>query len=185
MDIQKKEPIIFIIAGKANAGEDTTSSVIKNYATLKGKSSINLTFSTYVTQYAKEITDWTKEDNKRSVAFLQSLGTEIIRNKIDNEFFIKRIMQDIEVYSYFFDIISISDARFPEELEVISKTFKNVYKIKIDRPNYNNHLSNIEQHHRTETALDNYNNYDYVVNNDGSIEDLALKIYGILDKIIK
>lgn len=185
MEIQKKEPIIFVIAGKADAGEDTTSMVIKNYASLKNKSSINLQFSYYVKSYAKEIVGWNKDSNNRHVSLLQTIGTDIIRNKIDNDFFIKRILGDIEVYSYFFNIISISDARFPEELDRISNTYKNVYKIKLERPNYNSQLSSNEQSHKTETALDNYNNFDFVIKNDGSIEDLALKIYAIMDTIIK
>lgn|SRR5574344_71863 len=182
MNIEKKNPIIFVIAGKANAGEDTSASVINNYATLKGKRAINLTFAYYVETYAKQISDL--KDAHSSVSFLQTLGTDIIRKQIDNDFFIKRILGDIKVYSYFFDIITISDARFPEELDAIAQNFSNVYKIKVDRENFNSHLTNIEQQHLTETALDNYNNYDFVIDNDGTIEDLALKVYAILDKLI-
>ena len=34
--------------------------------------------------------------------------------------------------------------------------------------------------HRTETDLDNYANYDYVIENDGSLEDLKEKVNDIL-----
>lgn len=39
-----------------------------------------------------------------------------------------------------------------------------------------NILTEKEKQHITETALDNYNDYDYVINNDGSIEELESKL---------
>jgi hypothetical protein len=184
MDIKKREPIIFIIAGKANAGKDTTADIIDNYAMLKELKAVNLQFSSYIKMYAKVISGWNGEEETKPRSLLQELGTEVIRNKIDNNFFINRIVGDIEVYSYYADLITISDARLPEELDTIAKEFKNVYKLKINRPNFNNHLTTDEKHHRTETALDNYNNYDYIIENDGTIEDLSIKVNEIVEKII-
>ena len=47
-----------------------------------------------------------------------------------------------------------------------------------------NNLSGNEKVHRTETALDNYNDYDYVIENDGSIEELSIKVEDIIKDII-
>ena len=53
--------------------------------------------------------------------------------------------------------------------------FSNVVSVHITRKDMNI-LTETEKQHVTETALDNYNEYDYVINNDGSIEELESKL---------
>jgi hypothetical protein len=185
MEIEQKKPIIFIIAGKANCGKDTTAEIIDNYAMVKNLKAVNLQFSYYIKMYAKVLTGWTGEEETKPRSLLQQLGTDVIRDHIDNYFFINRIVGDIKVYSYYCDLITISDARLPEEVDTIANTFDNVYKIKIERPGFENNLTATEKKHRTEIGLDNYTNYDFVIQNDGTIEDLNNKIKDLLDKLIK
>ena len=184
MELKKKNPIIFIVSGKANSGKDTTCELINNFIRLRELKSINLQFSSYIKMYASNISGWDGSEDSKPRTLLQQLGTDIIRKNIDNDFFINRIIGDIKVYSYYFDVITISDARFPEELDSISNNFENVIKINIVRPNFENNLDNTERKHKTEVALDNYNNYDYVIVNDGTIEDLNIKIKNIISEVI-
>lgn len=184
MELKQKNPKIFIISGKANSGKDTTCELINNYIKLKGLNSINLQFSSYIKMYAKVISGWDGQEDTKPRSLLQKLGTSIIREKIDNEFFIKRIIGDIKVYSYYCDAITISDARLPEEIDSIYNEFENVIRINIERPNFNNNLNEIEKKHRTEVALDGYNSYDYILINDGSIEDLNEKVKKIVDEVL-
>lgn len=184
MEIKKRDVKIFIVAGKANSGKDTTCELINNYVKLKEKNAVNLQFSSYIKMYAKKISDWNGNEDTKPRSLLQELGTEVIRNKIDEDFFIKRIIGDIEVYSYYTDVITISDARLPKELDSIKNSFNNVYKIKIERPSYENNLNNKEKNHITEIALDDYNSYDYVIVNDGTVEDLNKKVIKIIDEVI-
>ena len=60
-----------------------------------------------------------------------------------------------------------------------------MYKISIERPNFNNNLNNTEKKHITEVALDNYDDYDYKLVNDGTIEDLNKKIIKMVDEVLK
>lgn len=184
MELIKKEPIIFIVSGKANSGKDTSCDLINNYVKIKNKKSINLQFSSYIKMYVKAISGWDGSEDTKPRTLLQMLGTDIIRAKIDNNFFIERIIGDIKVYSYYFDVITISDARFPEEIESIYKEFTNVFRIRIERPDFVSNLDCKEKSHRTEIALDDYNGYDYVVINDGTIEDLNNKLKNIIDEVI-
>lgn len=70
----------------------------------------------------------------------------------------------------------ITDLRFPNEANAIKA--KDGILIRINRPNNTIETSGIQQH-ASETALDDYK-FDYVVENDGTIEDLIFKI----DKIV-
>ncbi len=184
MELKQRNPKIFIVSGKANSGKDTTCDLINNLIRLKELTSVNLQFSSYIKMYAKVISGWNGEENTKPRSLLQEIGTSIIRDKIDNEFFIKRIIGDIQVYSYYCDAITISDARLPEEIDSIYENFDNVIRINIERPNFDNNLNNREKMHRTEIGLDGYNNYDYVIINDGTIEDLNKKIEKLIDEVL-
>lgn len=184
MEFKERQPKIFVVSGKANSGKDTTCEFINNYIKLKELKSVNLQFSSYIKMYAKVISGWDGSEDTKPRTLLQQLGTDIIRNKIDNEFFIKRIIGDIKVYSYYFDVITISDARLPEEIDMIYENFDNVIRVRVERPNFENNLNDTERKHRTETALDNYSNYDYTIINDKTIEDLNEKIKKLVDEVL-
>lgn len=172
---------IYIIAGKARHGKDTIKDFI--HKIYDDKKCINLSYGSYIKEYAMKISDWDGSDETKPRTLLQELGTDIIRNKIDEHFFIKRLCDDIKVYSYFFEVATISDARFPDELDIPREMFDDVIIIKVVRSNFETPLSSKEQVHRTETALDNYDNYDYVIENDGTLDDLEEKVKKIVEKV--
>lgn len=174
---------IYVISGKARHGKDTVALDIKEIYEDKGLKVINLAYGSYIKEYAKKISNWNGSEESKPRELLQELGTDVIRKKIDNDFFVRRICEDIKVYSYYFDIITISDARFPNELEWPKKNFDNVINIRVIRDGYDSLLSEKEQKHLTEVALDEYNNYDYVIHNDGTLEDLKIKVSDVVRKV--
>lgn len=173
------DTLVFVISGKAKAGKDTTAGFIKKYASLHNLKAINLQFSSYIKMYAKSITDWDGSEENKPRVLLQELG-EDIRSNIDKYFFINRIIEDIKVYSKYYDIITISDARLPEELDKIKEKFAKAYKLHIIRPNFNPYKSDLEKNHPTELALDTYQDYDKVFMNDDTLESLNEKIVDYL-----
>lgn len=178
-----KEPIIFIVCGKARSGKTTVTEIIKKYYQNKNIKCVNLMYAESIKNYAKKIIDWDGKEETKPRTFLQQLGTEIIRNKIDDDFFIKRMLDDIKVYSYFFDVVTISDARFIKEIEEPKKQFNNVVVIKILKPNFVSDLTQSELNHSSENGLNDYDNYDYVISNDATLEVLEQKVFDLLDKI--
>lgn len=174
---------IFIISGKARHGKDTTAELIDKYFENKGQKVINLQYSSYLKDYAKKITGWDGSEESKPRELLQYLGTEFIRKEIDKFFFVKRMIEDLKVYSKYFDVATISDARMVEEIDEIKKEFNDVCAIKVIRPNFDNGLSTEQQKHATEIALDNYDKIDQVLLNDGTIEDLKKKIEDLMEVI--
>ena len=175
---------IFIIGGKARQGKDTFCSMIRSYYKSKNIKTINLQFSSYIKEYAKRIAKWDGDETDKPRELLQEIGVKILREKIDPLFLVKRMINDIKVYSNYFDVITISDARAIDELEMIKKEFENVTTIRLTRPNFDNGLNEKEKNDFTETNLDNYHNFDYEIVNDGTIEDLKEK-FNELMKVIK
>lgn len=165
---------IILIGGKANSGKDSTAEFIDNYYREKGLDVVNIQIAYYIKMYAKQIAMWDGDNETKPRQLLQDLGTELIRKQIDEYFFIKRIIQDIDVYSRYFDVITISDGRLPEEFKEIKKAYPETISLHITRPGYVSHLTKDQKAHVTESLVDDIN-YDYEIVNDSTLEELKIK----------
>ena len=164
LDVKYKDPIIFLFTGKARHGKDTAANFLKEYFELDNKKVIFSQYSKYIKFYCKEMYDWDGREETKPRELLQQLGTEVIRNKLNKaEMFIERQVDDIEIYSYFYDAIMVSDIRLPREIEGLKEKYKKIVVINIYRPNFESDLNNEQKKHITETAMDNYKDYDYKI----------------------
>ena len=125
------------------------------------------------------------EKKTKPRSLLQMLGTDIIRKRIDNDLFIKRMIDDVAVYGYFFDVITVSDGRFVDEVVKLKEAYPNTVVIHVYRPNFESGLKKEELAHATEHGLDHFHDYDYEILNDGTLEDLRKKVFDILERIEK
>lgn len=184
MNLKTEQPQIYIISGKARSGKDAVAKVIKTVCEENNLKYINLQYSSYIKEYAKRISDWDGSDETKPRTLLQQLGTEVIRQQIDEMFFVKRIISDIKVYSNFFDVITISDARYKEEIELPKEEFESVISISVIRPSGESSLTDEQQQHLSEKALDGYDKHDYVISNDKELSDLENKTREILESTL-
>lgn len=179
MEFTKKNPKIIILSGQAQSGKNETANIIKEYYENKNKKTVILAYAKYLKDYAKEIINWDLKEETKPRELLQQLGVELIKNQIDENMLINRIKEDIKVYEYFFDVIIIADARFESEIEEIRN--KNTTVIKIEGKE--NNLTQDQKNHITETALNNYNNYDYIIENKKTKKELKEQIEKIMEEI--
>lgn len=145
--------------------------------------------------------DWWKIENEILTPrkLLQLLGTECGRQIIHPNIWVNSTMVDYKLYrntsiklikyptteneawlemyptNHIYPNWIISDVRFPNEVKAIKK--KNGILIRVERESINT-----EDQHESETALDNYNDWDYIIQNNGTIEELTFKINEILIK---
>jgi hypothetical protein len=104
---------------------------------------------------------------------LQLLGTECGRQIIHPNIWVNALFADYDTSSnYDFNWI-ITDVRFPNEVQAIKD--KGGIVIKINRD------SDVVDNHSSETALDNYDGFDFVVDNNGSIDDLTNNLIKIIN----
>ena len=88
-------------------------------------------------------------------------------------------------YNFTSRCVIVSDVRFIEEIKIIKDNFKNVISIGVIRPNYKSDLTKEQEKDITETALDDYNDYDFKIINDKSEVELYNNTLDILKKIEK
>ena len=76
----------------------------------------------------------------------------------------------------------ITDIRYPFEIEYFRENFDNVFVVNVRR---DRELNNVSNQHYSERALDNYEEFDYIINNDYSLEKYKLDIENVLYNIFK
>lgn len=156
---------IYLVAGKAGSGKSEVAKIIKEHYLGLKKRIIITEYSKYLKFYANEVLGWNGQ-NPKPRKFLQDLGVTIRENMDMPKMLINRMIEDIKVYSLYYDIVIISDVRFPDEIEEMKKVFKDVYSIYVVNQFGASELSLDEQTHITETALENYDNFDITITND-------------------
>ena len=184
MEIINKKPTISLLSGKARNGKDTIAGFLKKFYEADGKKVIYSRAGKYIRYYAIEMTGWDGSEETKPRDLLQELGTEVIRNKLNKkEMFIQRQLDDIEIYSYFYDAIIVPDIRLPREIDSVKEKFDNVVTIEVNRINFDSSLTGNQKKHITETAMDNYKDFDYIVTND-TLEKLEEDIYKIYREVV-
>jgi hypothetical protein len=199
--------MIISVSGKIGSGKDTVASIIMELADDKtwevkkwaGKLKEVATLLTGIPKEKFEDQEfkktnlgpeWNINSNPMTVRdLLQLLGTEAMRNGLHTDTWVNALMSEYKtsngvatqedgeekgVVADKFWIIT--DTRFPNELAAITR--ENGIAIKVVRDSGNQ----IGTTHSSETALDHVENWDYVIENHGTRDELRKKIFNILRK---
>lgn len=157
---------VYLICGKARHGKDTTANFMKEYYESLGKKPCIMHIGNYIKHFAKDYFGWDGKEETKPRELLQELGTGIIREKMNKPFFFTtRLLEDIEVLENFYDCILIADVRLPLEIEEIKKKYQDSTVIRVNRVDFESELTSKQSKHVTEIALDEYQNYDYILEN--------------------
>lgn len=201
---------IILLSGKKGAGKDIVSDIL-GYDTYHFadalKTSAGRTFNinqsffydrdlkdSALLQYPVQLTDATtrsimslfidsvwvtdegiKYHTPRTLALIEGA----MRRLIDKDYWVKKTLADVESDMKIYDeqVAVIADWRFPNEAEYIKDNFKGqTITVRVNRPGFDN------SHDASETALDDYN-FDYVIDNDKSLEWLKSEVDTFLRKI--
>lgn len=171
---------IFLVAGKAGSGKKEVAKLIREYYAYKMEDSAVTSFSKYIINFTKELTDWDGSPGNKPRDFMQKLGDNI--RATDPYYFTKSMIQDISIYEKYVNDLVICDVRMPEEIDEIRNNYDDVYAIYVENQFSPSKLSLEQQAHITETALENYADFDYTIAND-TLQNLRDKIFKLLEDI--
>lgn len=116
------------------------------------------------------------EWNNMSVrTLLQKVGTEAMRDVIHNDVWVNALFSDWERTKHLSWVIT--DVRFENEAKAIKERGGIVIRINRKGKEYTGN-------HPSEISLDNYQDFNHVVENDGDLVDLYSKIETLLQPII-
>ena len=169
---------IFLVAGKAGSGKNEVAKLIKEYYIYKLEECAITSYSKYIKNFALELTDWDGTPANKPRDFMQKLGDKI-REK-DPYYFTSNMIKDMEIYEEYVKNLVVADVRMPEEIEEIKENYDEVYAIYVVNQFGSSKLTVEQQSHITETALEDYNEFDYTIAND-TFESLHDKVFKYLD----
>lgn len=188
--------MIIGMVGRARSGKDTFAQLLKEaFKDLTGEEYIFMAYAGVLKENVGEsfnladeqlYGDYKEMPDERYPKGDDSgywTGREIMQaygdfhRSIDPNYWIKKVVDKIEKECY--SNVLITDIRYPNELSVIN-TFSGV-SIKIvreDAPEIHG------SQHSSETSMDNVSEYDFVVNNSGTIEELKEVAYSLAHRLV-
>lgn len=171
---------IFLLSGKTESGKGEVARLIKEYYIYNYKKCAITNFGKYIENFVEELTDWDGNSLTKKVVDFQSIGSKI--RSINEDYLINNLIQDMNIYEHFVDNVIISDVLLPREIDSFKNVFDEVYSINIENQFKASDLTIKEQINLTEIALENYNDFDYLIVND-DLEGLKDKVFKILEEI--
>ena len=157
---------IYLLVGKAGSGKSYVANILKE----KLPNSVITNLSKYIKLFALELGLWDGNDNNKPRTFLQTTGDKL--RAVDENILSKRMLDDIKVYEKInIKNVIISDVRLIKEINCLKNSNNNVITIKVTSQKSNRKLTIEEQNHLTEIELDNYQDYDYLIENNDKINE--------------
>lgn len=158
---------IILINGKAESGKDFVASSMKRYCSSLGKEAIIIKFGDLLKKYIDLLWGWDENKNEQGRELLQTTGEGFKNVLNDRKFWAKRLSEIVDyiLSIEYIDFLIISDWRFPEEFEYITKKYKDtceIYTVNVKRGNFENHLTESQKKHISENAIDGFQ-FDFVV----------------------
>jgi hypothetical protein len=154
-------------SGKISAGKDTAAEYLISKHSGSKHSFAKPIYD--IMHYAQRVCGFPQEKDRQ---FLQVIGTEWARSKDDNVW-VKTAIRNTPMLGNVF----LTDLRYPGELHALK--MNDWFTVRIKRPlQDNDRLGSGSHTHTSETALDNTpdSEYDYVIDNDGTLEDFYEKL---------
>ncbi len=171
------------ISGKAQNGKDTSAEIFKKELVNRGHSVLVIHQADLLKYICKAFFNWNGEKDEAGRTLLQQVGTNVIR-KVEPDFWVNFIAKVTGFFKDTWDYIIIPDTRFPNELEKLKADDANVYHVRVIRKDFKSPLTEEQQRHPSETALDGVES-DFTLINDKDIDGLYGGIVSILDAIEK
>lgn len=179
---------VILISGKAQHGKDTFAEFFKMVASSHSKKCLIIKYGDILKFVAKKYFDWNGEKDLAGRTLLQTLGTDVVRKNNENAW-VNCVMEIVMGLKTEFDYVLIPDARFQNEIEAWKDVNIPSISVRVNRYDNNlepfdNKLSNEQKRHPSETSLDNYDKFDYIIKNitETDLQSEAQRIYKELEE---
>ncbi|MGN0014925.1 MAG: AAA family ATPase [Candidatus Gastranaerophilaceae bacterium] len=167
---------IITLSGKQFCGKDTVAKILLER--LEGFRRIGLADAIKI-KYANKTGLTVEEIEKNKSKYrpdLIALGNE--GRAINPDYWINTILEQN-------NNVIVPDVRMPHEVERFKEN--NAFCIRVEASQEARSKRGVlsRENDYTEIALDNFNNWDFVIDNEGSYEELQAKIDGLISAILK
>lgn len=165
---------ILAISGHAQHGKDTIAGLLRDSLKADGKRVLVTHYADLLKYMCRTFFDWDGSKDEKGRHILQYVGTDVIR-KQSPDFWVDFVASVLTYFHEHWDWVLIPDSRFPNEINKLISNGFDVTHIRVVRPNFQSPLTEEQQKHPSETALDDIQP-DFYIYNEGSIAELQAKI---------
>lgn len=161
---------LICISGKAQNGKDTLASYMLGAFEDHGKSVLIFHYADLLKFICEKYFKWDGQKDEKGREMLQRVGTDVIRKKRP-DYWVDFATNLFWMFKEEWDYVLIPDTRFPNEIERLRECGFDVTHIRIERPDFDNGLTDEQKNHPSETALDGCEP-DVWITNDRTLKDL-------------
>jgi len=199
--------MILGFSGKFRSGKDTAAAFASKFLKEKGYYTQRIAFADSVkdvveiltgekkvivdnSSYSFPVYDFTIEQKNKYLdkwgltigQMLQKVGTEAIRDNVHKNAWINSLYSKYTLAKNI-SVVLTTDVRFKNEAEFVYK-IPDSYIIRVVRDNSNNLETTRDVKHESETSLDDYHNFSFVLENNSTLDDFERKVKNVIDMII-
>jgi hypothetical protein len=168
---------VICISAKAQHGKDTSALILKEIYEARGKKVLITHFADLLKYICKQYFDWDGNKDEKGRTLLQYIGTDVVGPAYWAEF----IVSILKMFEYEWDYVIIPDCRYPIEVATMESAFDTSI-LRIERPDFDNGLTDIQKNHPSEVAMDNYPFFNAVIYNKGSLDELKTELLNFVTK---
>lgn len=173
---------VILISGKAQNGKDTTASILKQTLVDNGDRVLITHYADLLKYICTNYFGWDGKKDDKGRQMLQYVGTDVIR-KQNPTLWVDFVAMILKYFKENWDYVIIPDCRFPNEITRLRDDGFDTTHLRVVRSGFESPLTEEQQNHPSETALDNFE-ADFVIDNNGSLEELEFKIDYLVEKYL-
>lgn len=165
---------LYLICGKARSGKDYFGGILKKEEEKNNKKVCILKLTAPLYRWLEDYFNYDSKKDEKPRELLQTIGFDLLQNKLKKkDFLLDYLITTIEVLDDYYDVGIITDGRLIHEIEVLKAKYPLIKTILLTNEK-DNLLTEKEKNHKTEVDLDNYKDFDYIIENK-SINTLLLR----------
>lgn len=176
---------VILIAGKAMSGKDTAAKMIQKNLTDQGYKILIIHFADLLKYLCQTYFNWDGSKNEIGRTLLQRVGTDVIREQ-QPDYWVDFIIEFLSLFKEEWDYVIIPDCRFPNELDKWKEEDGwDTISVQVNRLNFKTPLTLKQQAHPSETALNFYNDFDFIINAESGLDKLNKGVNNFLNFLNK
>lgn len=174
---------VICISGHAGSGKDTVAEMMCAQLRAHGYRVLITHYADLVKYVCRTFFDWNGEKDVAGRTLLQYVGTDKVRSQ-SPDYWVNFVASMLTFFDDRWDVVLIPDCRFPNEVEMMRHYGFDTVSVRVERDNFETKLTAEQQAHSSETAMDNFE-FDYVLHNHGSLDDLRNAVVGLRMTILE
>jgi len=173
--MSKKDRKIVLVSGKQFSGKDTVANTLKNI--LPGFKLAPLADAIKIEFSQKKNITFNEVERNKPLYREDLIEFSTKKRATDPDYWLKKVLSTE-------DNIIISDVRLQHEINVFEKFDITKIRVESDRAERAKRGKLVKEDDFTEVDLDNYKDWDYIIKNNGTVEELEKEAAKVGNKIL-